>query len=469
MSSFYRFFILASFLFLLSMCVAGQDLGSSNKLFGGKKKSAAPSKTAKKAPAKATTSAAKKKPAPAAKATAKKTAPPKTTKSGAASSKTTATAKPKTTPEKFTEFKDTVIKPGKGVTTQPKPVKKPETERQITAETANLFEDLIEEGNIARDNRNYLAAEAAYRRAISLKPRDSRAIYGLGNLYSDQQRWEKAETAYREALDIEPSSAIAHIALSYVLVQPVVAPELSARYAEAEKLARRAIQLAPSNALAFDQLGVALELRGLIGPETESAYRRAILLDSAFAPAYAHLGRLLRRRGMNEESERLYKDAVKRSEDVATKILVADVMQSEQRYAESEKLLKKALDDDPRNPSALLLYGRALTAQGKFADAERVLRRSLEISPDSVMANSLLGALYSRQGKFELAENALLQAVRFASKYERRLLSQNFEMVGDGYMKSDKREKAERAYRQAIDLDSERETLAGKLSRARFG
>ena len=492
MRSPYRFFGCLGLIGLIGLYASAQDLGSSNKLFGGSKKPAAT--TAKKKPAakpKATTAKAKK---PTAAKTVARKAPAKnkTAKPETVAAKTKPSAKPNTTAAKkipptgskpvdtrFSEFKNAVItpqrRPADSATKTPRTIGPPapsaETRREtppIAPETIEKFEDLIEEGNLARDNRNYIAAESAYLRARPLSPKDSRALYGLGNLYSDQQRWEQSEEAYRRALQIDPNSAIAHVALSYVLTQPLVAPDLSSRYEEAERVARRAIQLAPSNALAFDQLGVALELRGQIGPETESAYRRAILLDSTFAPAYAHLGRLLRRRGQTKEAEQAYRDAIRRSNDAATFVLVAEVLQSEQRYAESEKLLEDALDDDPRNPSALFLLGRALTAQRKFSDSEAVIRKSLEVSPGSVIGNSLLGDLYARQGKFEIAESALLLAVRYATKYERRLLSQQFEAVGDGYLKNNKRLEAERAYRQAIDLDADRETLPGKLSKARF-
>jgi cytochrome c-type biogenesis protein CcmH/NrfG len=83
------------------------------------------------------------------------------------------------------------------------------------------------------------------------------------------------------------------------------------------------------------------------------------------------------------------------------------------------------------------------------------------------MANSLLGTLYARQGRLELAENALLQAVRCVPAYEKRRLSRQFEMVGDEYIKAGKRTEAARAYKQAVSLDTETETLSAKLARAR--
>lgn len=457
---------------LLGICLitaaglaAGQDLGSSNKLFGGPKKT-----TKSKTPAKegATPKPTAAKPSAVAKAKSKPPARrplPSAAKAGKLAGTERATAK--TPVKKVADVTRAGKAPGRFETfstrtSSPPPVR-------VSYETEARFEDLIEDGNIARDERNYAAAEAAYKQAKPLKPSDPRAIYGLGNLYSDQHRWEEAEAAYRSALKIDPSSAIPHIALSYVLTQPLAAPNLSERYEEAERLARRAILLAPSNALAFDQLGVSLELRGQIGPETESAYRRAILLNPSFAPAHAHLGRLLRRRGLAKESAAAYKEAVERADNAASKVLVAEVMQSEQRFAESEKLLAKALEDDPRNPSGLLLMARALTAQGKFSDAERTLRSVLSVNPNSFAAYSLLGSLYLRQGKIELAETSLLSAARLVSPLERRLLSQQFETVGDAYMKNARRLQAERAYRKAMDFDADSATLAGKLSKARFG
>lgn len=459
MSSTNRVFTVGGLLVLFSVAALGQGLGSSNKLFGGAKKSTGkPKATVKNASPKPKTASSKSKPVAKKNTVAKKTPVSKATKTKRPASPAPAVSKSKTTAAK--------PQPKKIEITPSRPKEPPVV---TTPATDELFEDLIEEGNAARDARNYAAAEDAYKRAKPVKPKDSRAVYGLGNLYSDQQRWEEAESAYRKALASEPGFAITHVALSYVLTQPIAAPNLSDRYEEAEKLARRAIQLAPSSPLAFDQMGVALELRGLIGPETENAYRTAIRLDSSFAPAHAHLGRLLRRRGLARESEASYQTAIERSDDIATMVLVADVMQSEQRFAESEKLLRRALDDDPRNPSALILLGRALTALGQFGEAERVLKNSLTVSTGSFTANSLLGALYIRQGRLELAENALLQALRFVSNYEKRQLSQQFETVGDGYMKAARRFNAERVYRQAIDLDADRESLAGKLSRARFG
>jgi superkiller protein 3 len=328
-----------------------------------------------------------------------------------------------------------------------------------------LFEQSVEEGNRARDERNYTRAENAYRRAQNLKSKDSRAVYGLGNIYADQQRWEEAEKAYRQAILLEPDEPGAYIALSYVMTQPIAAENLSDRYSEAEKMARKAVQLDSNNAFAYDQLGVALELRGIISAETQNAYRRAIQLEPDFALAFAHLGRLYRRNGKAVESADAYRKAIQFSSDVPTMILVADVMQSEQKYFDSEQLLRRALAMDAKNPTALNLLGRALTTRGAFDEAETVLKKSAEVSPNSYVSYTLQASLDLRRGRFEDAEKTLNKALTVVSANERKRLAREFEAVGDAFLKAGKAKDAQRLYRQAMALDGSKTILTEKLAK----
>lgn len=445
--------------FFLAANASSQDLGSSNVLFGGKKKE--------------TSTAAKKK--PSAKTTTKKSTAAKKSTTSTAKKSTSSASKKATVTSKKTEVKPATKSTGPNAakTETPKTentkfeIRPSKTETPVVAKnvaTEEKFEDLIDEGNLARDDRDYSAAEAAYRRARTVKPKDYRAAYGLGNLYSDQQRWEEAENAYRTALQLSPSSGYTYIALSYVLTQPIAAPNLGDRYEEAEKLAKKAIELSPRSALGHDQLGVSMELRGLIGQQTETAYRKALQLDDSFAPAYAHLGRLLRRRGATKDATDAYNKAIERASDVGTMVVVAEVLQSEQRYKESETLLRKAVDSDPQNPAALIMLGRALMALNKSDEAESVLKRSVSASQNGFTSNSLLGTLYTRQKNYEMAENSLMQALRSMPSYENRLLARQFVAVGDGYKKAGKATEATRVYRQAAKLDPDNALLADKLT-----
>lgn len=443
----YRCLILLACLVFSPIYIFGQDLGSSSGIFRSPNP---PSKSSSSSSTKKTT------PKP-------KTSTPTTKKTV---SKSTVN---RTRTTKNTKIRETVS----NTKTNQANVINPQPQSNIVITVGNptsgnfdeLFEQAVEEGNAARDERDYVKAESAYRRAQNLKSKDSRAIYGLGNIFADQQRWEEAEKAYRQAMLLEPDNVGAFIALSYVLTQPIVGSNLSERYTEAEKMARQAIQLDAGNAFAYDQLGVALELRGIISQETQNAYQKAIEIDPEFALAYAHLGRLLRRNGKAVESAEAYRKAIQFSTDVPTMILVADVMQSQQKFLESEQLLRRALTLDPKHPTALYLLGRALTTRFAFDEAEKVLKKSVEVSPNSFVSYTLLGSLYLRRAKLDDAENALNQALTVVSLNEKKRLAQEFEAVGDAFMKISKVQDARRLYRQAMALDSGKTILVEKLAK----
>lgn len=458
---FYKYALIAGSLLCLPMLAFGQDLGSSSGIFSNPKtKKAAAVKTPPK------------KAAPTAKKVVPKAKPSPRTARTTAKSKTKLPTK---TPAK-SPTDTAVIEIPKSIAPKPvapKPVApKPLSDIVITVgdkssgEFNEIYENSIEEGNAARDAREYTKAESAYLRAQSLQNKDSRAVYGLGNLYSDQQRWEEAERAYRTAMEIEPTAPESYIALSYVLTQPIIGTNLAERYTEAEKLARRAIELDPKNAFAYDQLGVALELGGKIGRETQGNYRQAIKLEPSFALAYAHLGRLLIKTGLIDQSTAAYSQSIKLAADVPTMILVAEVMQSQQKYTESEQLLRRALKEDEKNPTALYLLGRALTVRESYDEAEKVLKKSAEVSPKSFVAYTLLGSMSVRRGKYADAEKYLMKAVRIVSENEKKRLAQEFEAIGDGYLRAGKNKDAVRVLRQAVTLDKEKISLAEKLAKA---
>lgn len=337
-----------------------------------------------------------------------------------------------------------------------------------SAGAEDRIEDLLDKGNQFRDARRFAESEDAYQSILKIKPRDGRAAYGLGNIYSDQQRWEEAEVAYRNAALWSPTSVDALVALSVVLVQPRTGAGNAKRFAEAESFARRAVQLQPKNAVAWDRLGVALQSRGLFNNETESAYRRAVELEPEFAVAYAHLARVLKRMGRTSEAEPLYEKATQLAKDPPTLNLIAESLQAEQQWQNSEPVLKRVLEIDERNPTALYLMGRMLVVFKRYQESEPYLKLATEVSPRAFQPFNLLGRTYLGLDRFEEAEATYDRAAGFASPGDRKQLAgiYGFEGVGDGYTKAKKKPSAARAYRRALDLDPGNKELEQKLAKA---
>src|SRR6266851_1061532 len=351
-----------------------------------------------------------------------------------------------------------------------KPVVRPNRPtRPNPAEVEEKFEDALTAGNDARDARKFTVAESSYRAALNLKPRDARAHYGLGNVFADQQRWDDAEKSYRQAIAMASSNAEALMALSYVLVQPRTGSNYATRFADAELFARRATQLQPTSAVAFDRLGVAMMARGMFNKDTEAAFRRAVELDPNFVVAQVHLAGILRRLNRRDEAEPLYRAAIDHAKDAPTLVLIADAMQSEQRWNDSEPVLRRALELDPKNPGALFLLGRVMTVNKRYAEAESAFKRAGEINPKSFQVQNLLGRAYLGLERYDDALKTYERAAELASDADRKQLGGAFGFggVGDGFMKAGRTGDAVRAYDRALQLDPNNSDVQQKAAAAR--
>ena len=342
--------------------------------------------------------------------------------------------------------------------------------RTSAANVEDRVEDLLDSGNNFRDARKFAEAEAAYQGVLKLKPRDPRGAYGLGNVYSDQQRWDDAEKSYRDAIQWSPNDADAYVALSVVLVQPRVGGADNAkRFAEASDFARKAVQIDPKMAVAWDRLGVALQARGIFNSETEHSHRHALELDPQFAVAYAHLAHVLNRLGRSGEAVPLYDKATELAKDPATLNLIAESLQGEQLWPSSEPVLKRALEIDPRNPTSLVLMGRLLIVYKRYTEAEPYLKTATEVSSKAFQPFILLGRTYLALDRLSEAETTYERASTLAALGEKKQLAGTFgfEGVGDSYMKAKQKSDAARVYQRALELDPGNKGIEQKLAKAR--
>ncbi len=354
-------------------------------------------------------------------------------------------------------------------TTGTKPANRTSRGKVSPAANAERVEELLDNGNNFRDARRFAEAEQAYQGVLKLRPKDARAAYGLGNVYSDQHRWEEAEVAYRNAVLWAPNDVDAHVALSVVLVQPRSGGDNAKRLADAEHVARRAVQIDPKSAVGWDRLGVARQSRGIVNSETEHAYRRAIEIDPQFAVAYAHLARVLNKTGRSAEAVPLYEKATELANDPATLNLIADSLQAEQLWPASEPVLKRSLELDAKNPTTLVLMGRLLIVYKRFSEAEPYLKTATEVSSRAFTPFNLLARTYLALDRLSEAEVTYEKASTLAVLGDKKQLAGvfGFEGVGDAYLKSNQKQNAARAYQRALELDPGNKGIEQKLARAR--
>jgi tetratricopeptide (TPR) repeat protein len=346
---------------------------------------------------------------------------------------------------------------------------RPPRPRMNAAEIETRFQDALADGNDARDARKFAEAEAAYRKALTLKPRDARAHYAIGNVFVDQQRWDEAEASYRKAHETAANDPDVLIALSFALVQPRTGAPNAKRFTDAEYFARRATQLAPTNAVAFDRLGVAMTARGIYNADAEAAFRRAVELDPNFVVARVHLAGVLGRMSRWDEAGPLYRSAYESAQDAPTLVLIADALQNQQRWNDSEEVLRRALQLDPRSPGALFLMGKLHSVNRRYAEAAAVLKTAAEVNPKSFVVRNVLARAYLGANSYDDAFRTYEQAAALAPDGDRKALAGQFGFggVGDGYMSAGRSRDAARAYQKALELDPTNADLQAKLAAAR--
>jgi tetratricopeptide (TPR) repeat protein len=196
-------------------------------------------------------------------------------------------------------------------------------------------------GVLGVHDRDPAAAEAAFRKALGLNPRDPDTNNNLANALREQGKLEEAVAVYRRAIELKPGYAQAYNNLGTALRD---VGDLDGAIASC----RRAIELQPDYAGAHANLGNALRDRGDL-EQAAASYRRTLAIQPDHAAAHNNLGNVQRDQGDLESAAASY---------------------------------RRALEIKPDYAVALRNLGNALDGQGKFGEAIACYRGALEIEPN---------------------------------------------------------------------------------------
>jgi tetratricopeptide (TPR) repeat protein len=114
-----------------------------------------------------------------------------------------------------------------------------------------------------------------------------------------EKEWPAAEAAYREALKLQPERGPTFNSLGYALLH-------QERYDDAIAAFRRQVELAPDDANSHDSLGEGLLAAGKVA-EAEASYRKATELNPEFASSVWGLAGCLEKLGRADEARAQYK------------------------------------------------------------------------------------------------------------------------------------------------------------------
>ena len=141
------------------------------------------------------------------------------------------------------------------------------------------------------------------------------------------------------------------------------------------------------------------------------------------------------------------------AESAAGHLLVAQLMIRLELDPQAETELTRALEKDPRLPTANLLLGQLALFRGRLPEAITLTTRELAISPANAMAYSQLGDALVRQAKWDEAIAALQKSIWLNPYY-----SAPYILLGRAYVRKAQPPIAEGMFRRAIEFDPNNRT-----------
>ncbi|MBU0550937.1 tetratricopeptide repeat protein [Myxococcota bacterium] len=226
--------------------------------------------------------------------------------------------------------------------------------------TVALVETLIE-------SRSYDSAVPMLKRALLRRPNDPRLHTLMGTVLRDKGVLNKAEAEFKLALHLNPKDALALAGLGVLY-------DLRGDHAAAKEAHTQAIALAPLSARLQNNLGFSCFLAGDT-PAAISAYEEAISLDPSASHVYINLGFALTRQGKDHEALRIFRQALDEAAALNNLAMGQELRGADEDAQES---YMRALEINPRLSEAHKnlerLSARRRAAQGQPVQDQRLIQ-----------------------------------------------------------------------------------------------
>ena len=161
------------------------------------------------------------------------------------------------------------------------------------------------------------------------------------------------------------------------------------RFDEAEKILHKVIDLAPTFAKPYEDLGTLL-MQQHKAQEALPLLEKAVRLDPQLEEAHFQLGKALAQLGRGRDADASFERCFALS-PVRRMMALAAEHHKAGRLQDAEQLCRKVLQNNPRHVDALRMLGLIAAASGDLDDAEHLLRQALASAPDHTPAMFELG------------------------------------------------------------------------------
>ncbi len=212
--------------------------------------------------------------------------------------------------------------------------------------------------------------------ALSLSPDSPDAHDVMGDILIDALEPEAAEAEFRKALSVRADSSSGRTKLAEAL-------RLQGRFDEAVMELHEVVRVEPGFARAHSGLGLALRAQSKL-PEAVAAYEEAIRLDpdlidarNGIAVAFANQGRL-------EDAVAQFREIIRVDPDSTIGYYnLAYALADLDRDVESAAALREVIRINPNHYNAHYNLGELFRLEGKYDESAKRFREYLRLAPDT--------------------------------------------------------------------------------------
>jgi len=210
-----------------------------------------------------------------------------------------------------------------------------------------------------------------------------------------------------------PAGAIAKIEErfldAYSFLRAGMANERTGNYPGAVRAYERGLAVAPENVELLNALGFALFQQGK-SREAVTALEKALAVDPKHGKAHNNIALAAIDLGELELAEAHYRESLAIEPQAAIYNDLGFVLERQGLTEDAAAMYRKALELDPRSPSAHSNLGADLLRRGEYAEAEGHFRAALDAKP-SAQALAGLGRALWKQGRVDEALSNLQAAI----------------------------------------------------------
>ncbi len=248
---------------------------------------------------------------------------------------------------------------------------------------------------------------------------------------------------------------------AYSFLRAGMANERTGDYAGAVRSYRRGLQIAPKNVELLNAMGFSLFQQGK-SSEAVVAFEKALAVDPQHWKAHNNMALASIDIGELEVAEAHYRASLAIKPQPAIYNDLGYVLERLGMPEQAAHEFRKALELDPKSPSAQYNLGASLVRSGEFAEAERHLRVALRANPNT-QTYTALGVAQWQQGRTDDAMASLRAAIQADPKN-----AAAYDTLGTMLVQQGKLEEAASVYRELISHQpsaAAHQELAGVLTR----